>query len=343
MHGNWLNVSVGEVLTCVGCHEGHSKTTPLNTGINGVLTAGPGALDNWDANMTSQVLSGETMALALQRLASSQPTLVDADYASLHRDMVYKDYWSNALAFTPGTPIALEYNDRVYSTDADGNVLNQGLINTQVAPVIGPACAPVDFANPNDQPIWYVDSCMIVIDYVRHIQPMWEATRHVAYDTVTKTYTDGLCTDCHSTVNPVDGTAQVPMGISQLDLTQDGNGMRFIPNDVTQRYLSYEEMVEPGNELALDAMGNLVKVTQDVPDGMGGTVTVDVLIPAANLAIRTGREARNTRLLDILNNFRAGETVDHTIMMTDAEKRVLSEWIDLGLQYTNDRSNFPIN
>jgi hypothetical protein len=39
----------------------------------------------------------------------------------------------------------------------------------------------------------------------------------------------------------------------------------------------------------------------------------------------------------------AGGTVDHRPFMTDAEKRLISEWLDIGAQYYNDPFLAPVN
>jgi len=329
-HRNWLNLMSGEIVTCNGCHEGHTQTSPLNTGFAGGAVAGVislAAQASMNSALTSQINGGETMAGLLARLSIQQPALVASTYAEMKRDLVYQDYWTDPAA-TPAVSFAIEYNDTDYS---DGN---QGLIYTTMAPVLLNSCAPTDYSNPLSNPNWNIEDCAIVSDYLTHIQPMWEVTRPVGAGT-------GACIDCHGTVSavvdPVTNMnfAQVPAGETQLDLTND-NAYRFINNDEDRRAKSYEEMVHRGIALQLDATGFLLeKVTQNVPDGMGGTITVDVSV-TGTLAIGTNQEARNSRLIRILTGQEAIGTVDHTTMMTASEIRVLAEWIDLGTQYTND-------
>jgi len=334
-HGSWLNTMPGEIVTCNGCHEGHSRSAPLNSGftsnsVSGVIsTAAQSAMN---ASLTNLISGGETMAQLLVTAAAQQPPLIDATYTELKRDLVYQDYWTNPAAATPGTPIAIEYNDRNPGTD------NQGLIYTAKAPIINNTCAPSDFTDSTDQPPWNVSSCMITIDYLTHIQPMWEATRPIS------STANGACIDCHSTTT-IDAMTnlpipQVPAGETQLDLTVDGNGQRFINNDNDNRAVSYEEMVHRGFMLRLNAMGDALEVvTTPVPDGNGGTIDQPVQVPGT-LAIGTNREARNSRLIRVLTDPAAPENADpnndHSTMMTDAEIRVLVEWIDLGLQYFNN-------
>jgi len=326
-HRNWLNVMPGEKVTCTGCHEGHSNTAPLNSGF--AKGAVPGVISVQAQNsmydvLTAEISGGETMAEMLARLAITQPTLVDPTYAELKRDPKYQDFWTDPGRATPGSAIAIEYNDSDLSNG------NQGLLYTSLAPVIKNTCAPTSFIDPLDQPAWNINDCMIAVDYEEYVQPMWEAVRPIS-----STQT-GTCVDCHSTINSVTALPQVPAGETQLDLTRDGNGARFINNDEPKRFVSYEEMVHRGLALQLNAMGDALEVvTTQVPDGMGGFITVDVSV-SGTLAIGSNAEARNSRLIRILTGVEPIGTVDHTLMMSAAEIRVLSEWIDMGTQYFNN-------
>jgi hypothetical protein len=77
-----------------------------------------------------------------------------------------------------------------------------------------------------------------------------------------------------------------------------------------------------------------------IPDGMGGTIPD----PAAQIApIMTTAGARSSFFIEKMTGteLEAGRpipvgTVDHTNMLTGAELKLISEWIDLGAQNFNN-------
>ena len=88
----------------------------------------------------------------------------------------------------------------------------------------------------------------------------------------------------------------------------------------------------------VNAGGMLEQFT--VPDGMGGTIPD----PAAAIApIMTSAGARSSFFIEKMTGTEldAGRTlpvgsVDHTTMLTGAELKLISEWLDLGAQNFND-------
>ena len=159
-----------------------------------------------------------------------------------------------------------------------------------------------------------------IINYPDQIQPIWEATAN---------RTGGACTTCHNSSDPIG-----------LDLTSTIAG--------TGRLVSYESLLVGTPMLN----SNGTPVTQ-VEDG--------VLVIARNpaLVIPTGSEsdvigvARKSRLTEILwgeslmtdaasqaaHPNPPGSVANHATMLTAAEKRLLTEWMDLGAKYYNDPFN----
>lgn len=156
-----------------------------------------------------------------------------------------------------------------------------------------------------------------VINYPEHIQPLWNRARP-----------DGSCVSCHA-----DSAA--------LDLRGTTGG--------TGRLTSYEELLL-GDPL-LDGNGNPVTRLEDgVPVVQRGPA----LVETSSGAVNTAGQARKSRLTEILS----GETLlagsaartafptpsgvgapNHATLLNAAEKRVLTEWMDLGGQYYNDPFN----
>ena len=145
-----------------------------------------------------------------------------------------------------------------------------------------------------------------VIDYPTHIQPLW-----------TKARAGGSCESCHS--DP-----------AALDLSSTTTG--------TGRLQSYDELLIgdpvldsnglPTFEIVDDELRLVREEAQVNPGTARGSHLIEVLF---------NQELRSARSLGTV-------TVNHEPMLNPSEKRLLSEWADLGAQYYNsplDGSNNP--
>ena len=125
------------------------------------------------------------------------------------------------------------------------------------------------------------------------------------------------------------GATIVPAG--QLDLT---DGISDIEPD---HFNSYRELLSTDEALTLDANGNLVTLTQVVgtdPD-TGDPILEPVLVaPSMSTA---GANAST----QFFTGFDAGQS--HDGYLSDAEKRLIAEWLDVGAQYYNNPFDAPIN
>ncbi|MDH3510709.1 MAG: hypothetical protein OER85_07610 [Gammaproteobacteria bacterium] len=166
------------------------------------------------------------------------------------------------------------------------------------------ATAPVSDAC---QTSW-TPACRIVINYEMHIHPLWETPR-LAADGIT----DITCTSCHNTVDAM-AVQQVPAG--QLDLTGGPS------NEQADHFMSYRELLFPDNEQEL-IMGAL----QDSAVQIG----IDPAMSVAG-ALASGQ---------FFSRFDAGST--HADYLSDAELKMIAEWLDIGGQYFNNPFDAPIN
>ena len=134
------------------------------------------------------------------------------------------------------------------------------------------------------------------------------------------------CANCHS---PLDDLGQVSVPVSQRDLS-DG-----ISPDEPDHFNSYRELMfdDAEQELMNGALvDRLVQVDVDI-DGnpIFATVTVNPSMSAAG-ANASGR---------FFSRFDAGQS--HDGYLSDAEKRLIAEWLDVGAQYFNNPFDAPTN
>jgi hypothetical protein len=226
--------------------------------------------------LAAQHQSGETLA--------SLRTRLDPTALSLSATPVFNDIWADTAqpGVTARTALALRYSGNTAAAD--------------------------DLATPAPG--------NGVINYVEHIQPLWDRPRGVAGALT--------CTGCHT--DPV-----------KLDLraTYGGSG----------RLTSYDELLI-GDPL-LDANGRPVI---QLRDGVPMVARQPALVETSSGAANSGGQARKSRLGEIMfgQTLLAGADArashpappasapDHSQLLNKAEKRLIAEWMDLGGQYYND-------
>jgi hypothetical protein len=183
-------------------------------------------------------------------------------------------------------------------------------------------------------PTWQA-TCRITIHYATiggrpgHIHPLWSVPRPAGGvpDPVTGEPTfPQTCTVCHNRVSPADpAVAQLPA--ASLELT-DG-----VSADDALQEQAYRQMLFGRPELEL--VNNAVVIRQipvldedgnPVLDDNGNPVFQQNTLPASMAA----GNARGSRFFNVMNN------ATHQGMLTPAELRLISEWLDIGAQYYND-------
>lgn len=332
MHFNWFQVRAGDTLTCNGCHihdsggaghETHGRVDAGAPSINVGLPAGlqfvntliPGTATPYWGNF------GETMAeVRFDRIELASPPVVEPQ---LSVDLLYDDYWTDTAVRPADASYAYRY------ADLDG----------ALASPANNFCTPWKF------------NCRSVINYPEHIHAIWQLDRGV--DLITPdapanpvnnndpTNTplvpintpnlvgDDTCTECHTTR----GGTRLPY--AQLDLTSDP------AQNPNQLYRSYRQLFSGRAGQTFDGMA-LVPITRLVPDGMGGVV--EEVDPAARVRpTMSGNGARASYFIEKMtgteldaNRPLVAGSVDHTGMLSAAELKLISEWLDLGAQNFND-------
>ncbi len=314
VHPFWLQFRPGEVIQCGGCHEGDN---PLP---HGRLSAAPPSVNNGsqitgqpfpNANPELWTDVGETMAQTRNRLqcraAACDPTL----------DPVYADVWSDPARSTVEAEFAYRYAD----------------LDTP-APLSDTTCA-------NN---WNA-LCRSVIHYEQNIHPLWELPRTVE-DGEGNLIEDHTCTSCHD----ADDNGETVVPDAQLDLTGGAS------EDEPQHLTAYRELLYPDNMQevvdgilvdvlvpATDANGNPLYETDEngnpVLDAEGNPIPLpDVPVPVPGGASMAAGSASDSRFMDV---FSGGGV--HAGYLTDAELRLIAEWLDIGAQYYNDPFLAPVD
>lgn len=306
-HGAWLTVRPGETLECNGCHV-RTQQNPLVHGRKGLFESayagatGTGAAFPGTVNTISPD-AGDTMARARSRVASvcdaSGVDLCGPQSNTPSADVVYNEIWM------PGAPPAASF------------AYNYSLV-------------PVSPASPGTCfPVWSV-SCRITIHYAAigtrpgHILPLWTVPRPVGG---VDTNDDGVpefpqtCTYCHSQVDPNDpALVQLPAASLDLEPGRACNQQAIYDDTYCQLFFARPE---------LELVGNAVQPRQipGPPDEEGNPtfITPPPLPPSM-----VGGNARGSRFFNVMNN------ATHQGMLSGAELRLLSEWLDIGAQYYND-------
>jgi Tol biopolymer transport system component len=361
-HNDWMQVRPGETIECNGCHNSHDGSDSINSGAS---MDGTPFFSNTNPTMsvadaTNDVYvprAGDTMAEARVRLSCETGDMF-CDARKLQSGLVFDDVWTDPAVMTPQASYAIQYKDFDLSDGDDGLATPYPIIN--VGPASDCLVDPLDAFKPGD----WTSRCRIVINYLEHIQPLWDLPRP-QYADAAKTVplldsmgnpVDYRCTSCHTSVAADGMTPQVPPGDRQLDLTTDGSttGIRNRNDDWNT---SYQELLSGKLERELDDTGALV-VAQDCSfqDTDNDPTTPDVEV-CVDRPLSTGSpivrfSARRSYLIEKLTETELGagrsltpatdaDYVDHSGMMTTAEIRLISEWIDLGVPYYSNPFDVP--
>jgi len=173
--------------------------------------------------------------------------------------------------------------------------------------------------------VWQ-STCRITIHYATigtrpgHIHPLWSVPRPAGGvdDGLGNITFPDTCTTCHNRINPVDMTAQLPA--ASLELTDE------VSDEDALQLRAYRELLFTRNELELVNGAVQVRLVPGPPDDAGNPTMVPVPLPPSMAA----GNARGSRFFNVMNN------ATHAGMLTTAELRLLSEWLDIGAQYYND-------
>jgi hypothetical protein len=309
-HQNWLQFAPGEVRTCNGCHtqsseEPHGRNEAEADSINLGATSTGGVFPNTNPNLFTDL--GDTMAQTAGRVNGVQ-------YPA--GDIIFEDIWTDPALQIPEESFVYAFAD------------------LQSVLPISASCA-----------LNWTSLCRIQINFPEHIQPIFSLDRQVFGDDEVTLLEDQTCVSCH-TPDGADGLTQVPA--SQLDL----RGNPSIDNG--DHFISYRELMFNDNEQELtegalidrlvvvtDQNGDIVfELDEDgelILDGAGSPIPVTNTVGVARSMSVNGALASNR----FFSPFNAGGI--HQDWLTPAERKLLSEWLDIGGQYYNNPFAAPVD
>jgi Hydrazine synthase alpha subunit middle domain len=322
IHDAWLQLIPGETVHCNGCHTpaaqqnpaagmtavSHGRFGAFNSAYaGGTASIGfPGSLASYTSSITatSAPLIPTTTGMTMAETLSAASCQVDSPHCLQNmplQDPIYTDLWTNPAAATPGTPI----------TNLTYQSIGQEFASAPTLAWVSPGSAGC-------QP--WSSLCRIIINYTEHIQPLWLLPR--TYVGGVAAGQSGACTMCHGPTS-AGGIAQVPAGVTQLDLTSTAS------NEEPLQPVSYRRLLFAHDEQTI-MMGVLTDVLVNGPidptTGLPTQVPVSIGPP-----MNAGSALGSTRFF---NEFAASGT--HAGYLSPAELRLLSDWLDIGAQYFNN-------
>jgi hypothetical protein len=304
-HDFWLQFRPGEVVTCAGCHAGdsplpHGRLSAAPPSVNSGSSGSGIAFPNANPELWSDF--GETMAQTRNRLQCSagacEPTM----------DLSFTDVWTDPATAEPDAAFSYRYAD----------------LETP-SPLSDALCSTT----------WHV-LCRAIIHYEELIHPLWSLPRPV-FDAANTQIDDHTCILCHDTDD--DGVTVVPDG--QLNL-EDGAS-----EDEPDHFAAYRELLFTDNEQEV-VEGILVDRLLPQLDENGqqlyerdenGELILDaagepIPLPDLPVEVSSPMQAGSATAGRFLGLFDSGGT--HEGYLSDAEKKLIVEWLDIGAQYYND-------
>ena len=307
-HGAWLSLRPGEVLECTGCHTrtaqnqtSHGRRGSFDAFYDGAAAGPfPGTVTSISAD------SGDTMAQARARNTSSCPS-DPMNPSGTER--------CGRVALNPSANVVYDEVWNPAAMPADSFAFTYQTLNGVVPPT-SPGCFPL-----------WTSTCRITIHYATigtrpgSIHPLWNVPRPTAGvdDGMGNITFPDTCTQCHSRVDPVD-PAVVQLPAASLELTDE------ISDEDALQLRAYRQLLFARPQLALVNGAIQVVTVEGPPDDNGIPTQIPVTLPPSMAA----GNARGSRFFNVMNN------ATHQGMLSPAELRLLSEWLDIGAQYYND-------
>lgn len=307
-HNNWISLVAGQELKCNGCHDAnsglsHGRSDAFPSAYVGATMASMPWFPAADSQWWVYDV-GETMAET-----RAKTTCADGSCSSIEPSMnvIYRDVWTaDPLVAANNVDIDWLYTDLTTASPTSSACLQD-----------------------------WQSHCRSVINYETIIHPLWNEPRWVlddagdpVIDPATGEPENNNCLNCHTPENPADGAVRVPAG--QLEL-QDG-----LSPDEPDHFHAYRELLLTDNLQIIE--GNaLVNATRVIGQDAEGNDIIEFILTDA--PARAGSAALSSDFFDPFN-----DPADlHYNILSEAERRLIAEWLDVGAQYYNNPFDAPAN
>ncbi|MGC3980285.1 MAG: hypothetical protein QM808_03410 [Steroidobacteraceae bacterium] len=340
-HNAWISVRPGETMQCNGCHTnstnvpvGQSGRSHGRSGSFASVYAGAAGSTFSNTNTNFTAISAQTMAQARavwscanEQCASITPS-VNLQYSDVWPTM--PGSWNSAR--TGCTIMTNAAYSSVNSTCRNGD-LAMKYVNVDTNNDGIPDGLQTRAPTSSICLTTWSNICRITINYLEHLQPIWELSRPVVdsmnnpvLDPNTGLQVNHQCIGCHTrTANNV---TQIPAG--QLELTSEAS------EDNPDHIVSYRELLFGDNALELNGTVLQDHCIQFVTDPVTMVQTC-----AKFETVSASLSARNARGSRFFTKFTSTGT--HAGYLSSGELRLISEWVDIGAQYYNDPFKAPEN
>ena len=309
-HHNWIQLRPGQLLECNGCHIAQSGLSHGRYDAFESAYAGAANIGEFNSGTVDSLFvgtPGETMAEVRARISCAS-TNCSSLLPSM--DVEFTDVWTDEIKSGRLADVSFDYayTDLTTPPPTTVNCITQA----------------------------WDSSCRIIVNYEMHIHPLWGADRPILDINTGLPILDPLsglelrnCTGCHTNVDSA-AAPRIPEG--QLDLT-DGLSI-----DEADHFKSYRELLFTDFEQIIDGNGNLVDFREVIGVDANGD---DILAPPINVnpSMSVGGANASSRFFSRFDD--AGDM--HSGFLTDAEKRLIAEWLDVGAQYYNNPFDAPAN
>ena len=324
-HDYWLQVGAGEVLQCTGCHDRNdnvahgrldSQPPSSNPGARDLASGGVGFPATDSALFATE--AGKSMA---ETWDFHRPLGNETDAVrTVDLTQSYIDQWA-----APGVTPSPAITDRAYDPNWEGVPEEYPIIVNNLDPL---------------------EPDRIVINYLDHIQPIWERVRNPITDVDGNSF--DTCLGCHNSQSDM----VVPPG--QLSL-------EAVSSDIDPDHLrAYRELLSTDAEQWIDNAGNVSdrqRICTEVDDE--GNVLAFTITLQVGSSMRAGNANSSGGFFACFEGGSCGvnpapalpdnctedggvpvpatmNTVDHNGLLDANELRLISEWLDIGAQYYNN-------
>ena len=299
-HSNWLQVRAGEVLACNGCHTPATAQVPRShgrAGLSAPVNTGAPTTGVPFPNTNATFSPDEGETMAQTRARVSCANDTPRCAAlTPSANVLYTDVWTDPGVRAPDPAISYSYADATFTTPAP--------------------------TSDSCKTVW-TSKCRIVINYTQHIQPLWDKPRLVVDPLTSVVLADNTCSraGCHNILD--EAAAQMVPG-GQLDLAAVAS------DEEPLQLRSYRELLFTDNRQTL-TMGALTDECAQTDPVTGLCVAFFTAGPYLNAG-----SARGALSSQFLSRFEPGSGSSHAGFLSQAEIRLLSEWLDIGAQYFNN-------